>query len=122
VLYSSRISDEFCLIRVAHLSPPHGACNTSGRVAQLAEHSALNRQVEGSIPSASTKLIEEQNSFSGPSQKIQDFACGLGRPQTGSSSIPSASTILRKLICISIHPLNARSCARFHPGGSAVVR
>ena len=27
----------------------------SGRVAQLAEHSALNRQVEGSIPSASTK-------------------------------------------------------------------
>lgn len=25
-----------------------------GRVAQLAEHSALNRQVEGSIPSAST--------------------------------------------------------------------
>ncbi len=26
----------------------------SGRVAQLAEHSALNRQVEGSIPSAST--------------------------------------------------------------------
>ena len=27
-----------------------------GRVAQLAEHSALNRQVEGSIPSASTIL------------------------------------------------------------------
>ncbi len=25
-----------------------------GRVAQLAEHSTLNRQVEGSIPSAST--------------------------------------------------------------------
>jgi hypothetical protein len=27
-----------------------------GRVAQLAEHSALNRQVEGSIPSASTNF------------------------------------------------------------------
>ncbi len=27
---------------------------TQGRVAQLAEHSALNRQVEGSIPSAPT--------------------------------------------------------------------
>ena len=34
----------------AHLTPRHG------RVAQLAEHSALNRQVEGSIPSASTIL------------------------------------------------------------------
>jgi hypothetical protein len=29
----------------------------SGRVAQLAEHSALNRQVVGSIPTASTKLF-----------------------------------------------------------------
>jgi hypothetical protein len=28
-----------------------------GRVAQLAEHSTLNRQVEGSIPSASTILV-----------------------------------------------------------------
>ena len=27
---------------------------SSGRVAQLAEHSALNRQVVGSIPTAST--------------------------------------------------------------------
>ena len=30
----------------------------NGRVAQLAEHSALNRQVEGSIPSASTIPIQ----------------------------------------------------------------
>ena len=33
--------------------PPKGFQH-DGRVAQLAEHSALNRQVEGSIPSAST--------------------------------------------------------------------
>jgi hypothetical protein len=32
----------------------HGFSIKPGRVAQLAEHSALNRQVEGSIPSAST--------------------------------------------------------------------
>src|SRR5947208_10617215 len=33
---------------------PRRGGNTLGRVAQLAEHSTLNRQVEGSIPSAST--------------------------------------------------------------------
>src|SRR5579863_1150000 len=36
---------------------PAARFSTSGRVAQLAEHSALNRQVEGSIPSASTILM-----------------------------------------------------------------
>jgi hypothetical protein len=43
--------------------PSQAVCNPSfrtahptfGRVAQLAEHSALNRQVVGSIPTASTK-------------------------------------------------------------------
>ena len=35
---------------------PRGLLPAHGRVAQLAEHSALNRQVEGSIPSASTNL------------------------------------------------------------------
>jgi hypothetical protein len=34
--------------------PPCGFIKPSGRVAQLAEHSALNRQVVGSIPTAST--------------------------------------------------------------------
>jgi hypothetical protein len=41
--------------RLAHSGStfqPRG--KTQGRVAQLAEHSALNRQVEGSIPSAPT--------------------------------------------------------------------
>ena len=33
--------------------------NNLGRVAQLAEHSTLNRQVEGSIPSASTILFKQ---------------------------------------------------------------
>src|ERR1700689_3043087 len=32
---------------------------TRGRVAQLAEHSTLNRQVGGSIPPASTKRLHE---------------------------------------------------------------
>lgn len=47
------------------ISMPHGARGKSlrsafqpnGRVAQLAEHSALNRQVVGSIPTASTNRI-----------------------------------------------------------------
>ena len=39
---------------VRKLSPPHGSFRSPGRVAQLAEHSALNRQVVGSIPTAST--------------------------------------------------------------------
>ncbi len=34
--------------------PPRIAVDSLGRVAQLAEHSALNRQVVGSIPTAST--------------------------------------------------------------------
>src|SRR5580692_2612445 len=44
---------------VCHLkpcaNPLHGSFLLPGRVAQLAEHSALNRQVVGSIPTASTK-------------------------------------------------------------------
>ena len=34
---------------------PRQAIHPQGRVAQLEEHSALNRQVVGSIPTASTK-------------------------------------------------------------------
>ena len=47
----------YCIC-LAHFSPrsqrPAPRSSTQGRVAQLAEHSALNRQVEGSIPSAPT--------------------------------------------------------------------
>ena len=39
--------------------PIHLPWRICGRVAQLAEHSALNRQVEGSIPSASTIPIQQ---------------------------------------------------------------
>jgi hypothetical protein len=39
--------------------PPQRDFSQLGRVAQLAEHSALNRQVEGSIPSASTIAINQ---------------------------------------------------------------
>ena len=35
-------------------TPPRISPTEIGRVAQLAEHSALNRQVVGSIPTAST--------------------------------------------------------------------
>ena len=38
----------------SHRHPLPEDSNKPGRVAQLAEHSTLNRQVEGSIPSAST--------------------------------------------------------------------
>jgi hypothetical protein len=54
VLYFSRVSDNFSLDPRRAIFPLHGVFTPSGRVAQLAEHSALNRQVEGSIPSAST--------------------------------------------------------------------
>src|SRR5277367_1834796 len=51
--------------------PPHcrprNADRRLGRVAQLAEHSTLNRQVEGSIPSASTNIL---NSALYPNQKF----------------------------------------------------
>jgi hypothetical protein len=36
------------------INPRRTALEPNGRVAQLAEHSALNRQVVGSIPTAST--------------------------------------------------------------------
>ena len=48
VLYSYLAAAALCASRHAQ--------NYPGRVAQLAEHSTLNRQVEGSIPSASTSI------------------------------------------------------------------
>src|ERR1700744_1745419 len=59
------------LLNIRPSSPP-------GRVAQLAEHSTLNRQVEGSIPSAST---------------IARFA----RDKSPVWSLPNTYTSLRKL-------------------------
>lgn len=44
----------FLLIPRRATFPLPGVFAPFGRVAQLAEHSTLNRQVEGSIPSAST--------------------------------------------------------------------
>ena len=54
VLYFLRVSDDFLADQRRAIFPLQGVLTPSGRVAQLAEHSALNRQVEGSIPSAST--------------------------------------------------------------------
>ena len=53
MLFSSRWQrfKALCLDRARYTS---ARSSDYGRVAQLAEHSALNRQVEGSIPSAST--------------------------------------------------------------------
>ncbi len=47
-----------CLAHFVPLSAAASATeqSTKGRVAQLAEHSALNRQVVGSIPTAPTNL------------------------------------------------------------------
>ena len=45
-----------------------------GRVAQLAEHSALNRQVEGSIPSASTI---KSGIYGYPKSRLRRIAFGL---------------------------------------------
>ncbi len=50
---SSKLLPRSCAALPAARSSDHG------RVAQLAEHSALNRQVEGSIPSASTIRINQ---------------------------------------------------------------
>ena len=55
MVFFSRIAEEFRVIPALCISPRHTTFSTtSGRVAQLAEHSALNRQVVGSIPTAST--------------------------------------------------------------------
>jgi hypothetical protein len=48
-----------------------------GRVAQLAEHSALNRQVVGSIPTASTKLIDFGDLLSQGDSVVQASAAAL---------------------------------------------
>ena len=64
MLYFSRRNEDFepCS-DCAHVPLPIKS-SAIGRVAQLAEHSALNRQVVGSIPTASTKAT---------SQDIQEF-------------------------------------------------
>jgi hypothetical protein len=45
----------------------------SGRVAQLAEHSTLNRQVVGSIPTASTNHILKDLQELPPCAKLNEF-------------------------------------------------
>jgi hypothetical protein len=47
----------------SHRHPLPEESNNTGRVAQLAEHSTLNRQVEGSIPSASTIFLKQNQRF-----------------------------------------------------------
>ena len=49
--------------QIARKFPSQRDFSKNGRVAQLAEHSALNRQVEGSIPSASTNYIYQLGRF-----------------------------------------------------------
>ena len=49
----------FSLDSAPCIIPRRGAYKPSGRVAQLAEHSALNRQVVGSIPTASTNQNQQ---------------------------------------------------------------
>ena len=54
MLYFERYGLIFPPAQIARKVPSRRDFSQTGRVAQLAEHSALNRQVEGSIPSAST--------------------------------------------------------------------
>jgi len=53
VLYFSSGSKQKLLKQALFKASKHGL-TIAGRVAQLAEHSTLNRQVVGSIPTAST--------------------------------------------------------------------
>jgi hypothetical protein len=57
VLYFQRCGLFFSPAQVVRKLPSSAIFSQAGRVAQLAEHSALNRQVEGSIPSASTSPL-----------------------------------------------------------------
>jgi hypothetical protein len=60
VLYFSSSSGDFLPAEAVLKLPPHGFLVIAGRVAQLAEHSTLNRQVVGSIPTASTKYPHQK--------------------------------------------------------------
>ncbi len=65
MLYFSRCGLDFFPQNTVRLSPRCAVfLPKSGRVAQLAEHSALNRQVVGSIPTASTNYINQLGRFS----------------------------------------------------------
>jgi hypothetical protein len=66
VLYFLQVREQSRSRKTCAEGPSRSQIHPSGRVAQLAEHSALNRQVEGSIPSASTSF-PEQSHRRGPS-------------------------------------------------------
>ena len=71
VVYFLRCGSDFHLRRKSRRNVDGAAfLNPSGRVAQLAEHSALNRQVEGSIPSASTSLRPVGLRLGGPASVL----------------------------------------------------
>src|ERR1017187_9385095 len=55
--YIFKVWEAFSPSRRSRKKASRAAHQPSGRVAQLAEHSALNRQVVGSIPTASTIKI-----------------------------------------------------------------
>ena len=92
MLYFSRCGTDILSRTGRARSPLARLSKPSGRVAQLAEHSALNRQVVGSIPTASTNSTNTSAAGLPSLRSGRDFACGLRRPQNGSSSIPTAST------------------------------
>src|ERR1035441_5610746 len=82
-------SREFLPARtVSKKLPPHGLSRWPGRVAQLAEHSALNRQVVGSIPTASTRFpIQAIRPLLIPTCDGQPASSAAGRPQGDRKSV-----------------------------------
>ena len=79
VVYFSRCGTHFLSRSKPRKITSHAAFKPSGRVAQLAEHSALNRQVVGSIPTASTIPVDQLGRFA-PSLTSNTGKCPTDMP------------------------------------------
>ena len=96
VLKSQRCGGVFApSLRAHRLTTAHLKAHPTGRVAQLAEHSALNRQVVGSIPTASTIPHRPCSKSLGKSPAAQPNPLGkfLAPIKSNFSSSTSPSTI-----------------------------
>ncbi len=98
-------------------APPGAACFSllSGRVAQLAEHSTLNRQVAGSIPAASTMIWHSKrvvSRFSPSGSEMERFAGGY--EQTPPATKPPTSTHLLVSQQISYRQKRRQRACRLH--------
>src|SRR6266852_5263341 len=87
---ASRLVDAFSRISTFQSrSRTVSACvrlSRCGRVAQLVEQRPFKAWVAGSNPAALTTFAQEFSRERSFALSAQDFACGLKRPQNGSSS------------------------------------